>query len=189
MKKKIIALFILSLACVLLAALPMENVGRYNVVLVHGAADRWGGMDCENGERATGAYYKEAYENRQGVVTDQSSCHLDSSEVPDIDHPGVMRDSVFTRCDTAYYNPVRIGGVKMPSGKVGGTAVGMIKELFPFLNNVILETPNAAYLQRPFVHPAGSPALNGNEIGQSNWKGLQHPVLPFFFVILEAEGR
>ena len=47
MKKKIIALFILSLACVLLAALPMENVGRYNVVLVHGAADSLSGVDCE----------------------------------------------------------------------------------------------------------------------------------------------
>ena len=39
MKKKVIALYVLSLASVLLAALPMENVGRYNIVLVHGAAD------------------------------------------------------------------------------------------------------------------------------------------------------
>ena len=101
MKKKIKILFFLALANVLWAALPMENVGRYNIILVHGAADRWGGMDCENGERATGNYYKEAFGDRQGVVSDQSSCRPDSTEVPDIDNPGAMKDSVFTRCDTA----------------------------------------------------------------------------------------
>ncbi len=169
MKKKIQVLFFLALSNVLWAALPMENIGRYNVVLVHGAADRWGGMDCENGERATGTYYKEAYENRQGVVTDQSSCHLDSSEVPDIDYPGVMRDSVFTRCDTAYYVPSRIGGIK--HGKNISSAVGMVKEVEQLLRESIFDTPEATFLQRPFVHPAGSPADNGNEIGQSNWKG------------------
>ena len=41
MKKKIIVLYVLSLASVLLAALPMENIGGYNIILVHGAADRW----------------------------------------------------------------------------------------------------------------------------------------------------
>ena len=163
MKKKVIALFVLFLASVLLAALPMENVGRYNIVLVHGAADRWGGMDCENGERATGNYYKEAYEDRQGVVSDSSSCHQDSTEVPDIDNPGAMKDSVFTRCDTAYYIPSRIGGVK--NGDKISSAVGMVKEVEQLLRESIFDTPEATFLQRPFVHPAGSPALNGNEIG------------------------
>ena len=172
MKKKIIVLFALVLANSLYASWPMESVDRYNIVLVHGAADRWQGLDCENGDpKADERDYEETYNTREGVVTDPSTCHPDSVPVPDANNPGAYRDSVFTKCDTAYYNPVRIGGVKMPSGNVGGTAVGMIKELFSFLNNVILETPNAAYLQRPFVHPAGSPALNGNEIGQSNWKG------------------
>lgn len=101
MKKKIIVLFALVLANSLYASWPMESVDRYNIVLVHGAADRWGGMDCENGERATGNYYKEAYEDRQGVVSDLSSCRPDSIEVPDIGNPGAMKDSVFTRCDTA----------------------------------------------------------------------------------------
>ena len=32
MKKKIIVLYVLSLASVLLAALPMENIGGYNIV-------------------------------------------------------------------------------------------------------------------------------------------------------------
>lgn len=169
MKKKIKILFFLALANVLWAALPMENVGRYNIILVHGAADRWGGMDCENGERATGNYYKEAFGDRQGVVLDQSSCRPDSTEVPDIDNPGAMKDSVFTRCDTAYYVPSRIGGVKNRD-KIS-SAVGMVKEVEQLLRESIFDTPEATFLQRPFVNPAGSPADNGNEIGQSNWKG------------------
>ena len=142
----------------------MESVDRYNIVLVHGAADRWQGLDCENGNG--GNQYTEAYRNQQGVVTDSSTCHLDSVPVP-----GSTRDSVFTKCHIAYYNPKRIGGVMMPNGDVGGTAVGMIKDLFPFLNDELFETPNAAYLQRPFVNPAGSPADNADEIGKSDWKG------------------
>jgi len=172
MKKKIIVLFALVLANSLYASWPMESVNRYNVVLVHGAADRWQGLDCENGDpRANGRDYEESYNSREGIVTDASTCHPDTVQVPDADNPGAVKDSVFTRCDTAYYNPARIGGVKMSSGKIGGTAAGMMKEMVPFLNDELFDTPNAAYLQRPFVHPAGSPALNGNEIGQSNWKG------------------
>jgi hypothetical protein len=41
MNKNIIVLFVLAWASVLWGALPMENVGRYNIILVHGAADRW----------------------------------------------------------------------------------------------------------------------------------------------------
>ena len=47
MKKKMQVLFFLALSNVLWAALPMENIGRYNVVLVHGAADSLSGVDCE----------------------------------------------------------------------------------------------------------------------------------------------
>ncbi len=43
MKKKIIALFALVLANSLYASWPMESVDKYNIVLVHGAADRWQG--------------------------------------------------------------------------------------------------------------------------------------------------
>ncbi|SHK78534.1 hypothetical protein SAMN05720762_10352 [Fibrobacter sp. UWH4] len=43
MKKKIITLFALVLANSLYASWPMESVDRYNIVLVHGAADRWQG--------------------------------------------------------------------------------------------------------------------------------------------------
>ena len=128
----------------------MESVGRYNIVLVHGAADRWQGLDCEDADSA----YKEAYNEKINVVLDSSTC-----------------DSLGKNCQVAYYNPARIGGVRMPNGDVGGTAAGMVKELFPFLNDTLLETPNAAYLQRPFVHPAGSPADNADEIGKSNWMG------------------
>ena len=171
MKKKIIVLFALVLANSLYASWPMESVDRYNIVLVHGAADRWQGLDCDNGDPWTGKVYGESYESKDGVVTDSSTCHLDSVPVPDKDNPRGYRDSVFTKCDIAYYNPERIGGVMMPNGDIGGTAAGMVKELYPFLNDELLETPNAAYLQRPFVHPAGSPADNADEIGKSDWKG------------------
>ena len=171
MKKKIIALFALVLANSLYASWPMESVDMYKIVLVHGAADRWQGLDCENGDG--GNPYTEAYSNKQGVVTDPSTCHLDSVEVPvpNESKPDSTRDSVFTRCDTAYYNPKRIGGVMKPNGDIGGMAVGMIKDLFPFLNDELFENPYAAYLQRPFVLPAGSPANNADEIGKSNWMG------------------
>ncbi|WP_175547376.1 hypothetical protein [Fibrobacter sp. UWH4] len=42
------------------------------------------------------------------------------------------------------------------------------KDLFPFLNDEFFEPPNAAYLQRPFVNPAVSPANNADEIGKSD---------------------
>ena len=50
--KKIILFLLLTLGFVnvLFAAWPMESVDRYNIVLVHGAADRWQGLDCENGD-------------------------------------------------------------------------------------------------------------------------------------------
>ncbi|MBR3669860.1 MAG: hypothetical protein IKN70_07645 [Fibrobacter sp.] len=170
MKKKIIALFALALANSLYASWPMESVDRYNIVLVHGAADRWQGLDCVNGEG--GESYAEAYSNKQGVVTDPSTCHRDSVEVPvpNAINPDSTRDSVFTECDTAYYNPKRIGGI-IHGADTGSSATGMVKELFPFLNEELLESPYAAYLQRPFVLPAGSPANNADEIGKSNWMG------------------
>ena len=166
MKKKIITLFALALANSLYASWPMESVDRYNIVLVHGAADRWQGLDCVNGEG--GESYAEAYSNKQGVVTDPSTCHRDSVEVPvpNAINPDSTRDSVFTECDTAYYNPKRIGGI-IHGADTGSSATGMVKELFPFLNEELLESPYAAYLQRPFVHPAD----NADEIGKSNWMG------------------
>ena len=47
----------------------------------------------------------------------------------------------------------------------------MIKELAPLLRDTILESPTSVYLERPVVHPAGSPADNGHEIGDRTWKG------------------
>ena len=159
--KKIILFLLLALGFVnvLFAAWPMESVNRYNIVLVHGAADRWQGLDCENG--FDDKKYKESYEYRSFPAG------FDSSKV-------CVKDSIDTTqvlCNVPYYIPDRIGGVKKPNDSIGGTAVGMVKELFPFLNDSLLESPNAAYLQRPFVHPAGSPADNADEIGKSDWKG------------------
>lgn len=41
---------LLTAICWSFASNPVESVDRYNIVLVHGAADRWQGLDCDNGE-------------------------------------------------------------------------------------------------------------------------------------------
>lgn len=46
MKKYTFILFLCFFCEFLYAAWPMESIDRYNVVLIHGAADRYQGMDC-----------------------------------------------------------------------------------------------------------------------------------------------
>ena len=171
MKKYAFVAALVAATCWSVASKPMESVDRYNVVLVHGAADRWQGLDCEKGNPKTGDDYEEAYNTRNGVVTDLSSCRPDTIEVPDKDDSNKLKDSIFTKCDTAYYLPSRIGGKVKSVGDTGSSATGMVKELAPLLRDTILESPLSVYLQRPFTRPAASPADNGDEIGKNSWKG------------------
>ena len=50
MQKRLLAHLRLCVCSILWGASPMENAEKYNIVLVHGAADRWQGLDCENGD-------------------------------------------------------------------------------------------------------------------------------------------
>ena len=155
MQKRSLAHLCLCVCGILWGASPMENVEKYNIVLVHGAADRWQGLDCDNGD-LDGDAYGYAFEYNTPVVLDSSTCVLDTN--------GNLS------CAPSYYLSKRIGGI-IHGADTGSSATGMVKELFPFLNEELLESPYAAYLQRPFVNPAGSPANNADEIGKSNWIG------------------
>jgi hypothetical protein len=37
-------------------AIPMESLDDYNVYLIHGTGSRWGGLDCENGDKKGNVY-------------------------------------------------------------------------------------------------------------------------------------
>jgi hypothetical protein len=47
---------------ILINASPMESLDDYNVYLIHGTGSRWGGLDCENGDKK-GNVYTPAYDN------------------------------------------------------------------------------------------------------------------------------
>jgi hypothetical protein len=50
-------------------------------------------------------------------------------------------------------------------------AVGMIKELYPWLSHTLFDRDTLAiYLQRPFTNPANSPDSNAREIGDGKWQ-------------------
>lgn len=54
----------------------------------------------------------------------------------------------------------------------GTDAVGMIKELYPWLSFDLFEGDTSlVYLQRPFTNPANSPMNNAREIGSPLWGG------------------
>ncbi|NLB63738.1 MAG: hypothetical protein GX801_06475, partial [Fibrobacter sp.] len=63
MNKYFITMIVVIFGCLWAGNKPMESVTRYNVILVHGASDRWGGMDC-NAEN-----FPEAYRSPRDSVT------------------------------------------------------------------------------------------------------------------------
>lgn len=44
--KCVLLMVILLLSDLLAGPVPMESIKNYNIILVHGASDRWGGIDC-----------------------------------------------------------------------------------------------------------------------------------------------
>jgi hypothetical protein len=56
------AVFVLLIIASFLVAAPMESLDDYNVYLIHGTGSRWGGLDCENGDKK-GNVYTPAYDN------------------------------------------------------------------------------------------------------------------------------
>ena len=67
-------MFHLVLACMLFSisiyAKPMESIERYNIILVHGAADSLSGMDCEASdvEEAYAYYVLRSNQEKRGCL-------------------------------------------------------------------------------------------------------------------------
>ena len=115
----------------------MESIERYNIILVHGAADSLSGVDCEASDlKAPFEYY-----------TDSTN---DFGRIDGYLKEGLLDDS-------------------------RSTATGMIKTLPDWINDKILDGERkdrfGIYLNRPFVNPANTPIVNGDEIGNRMWKG------------------
>lgn len=79
MKNYLFVAALLAAACWSVASKPMESVERYNVVLVHGAADRWQGLDCDYVD----SLYSEAYGYKDDVVLDSNTCVTDEKDNDD----------------------------------------------------------------------------------------------------------
>lgn len=59
---------IVSVAFSLILAKPMESIERYNIIIVHGAADSLSGMYCEAPDlKEAFAYYKAAEEDSNAL--------------------------------------------------------------------------------------------------------------------------
>lgn len=65
MSRFVVGLFFI---CGFLYAKPMESIERYNIILVHGAADSLSGVDCEASDlKEAFAYYKAAEEDSNAL--------------------------------------------------------------------------------------------------------------------------
>lgn len=140
----------------ILYAKPMESIERYNIILVHGAADSLSGMYCEAPDlREAFAYYKAAEEDSNAFG--RVASYYDISWDPNLNPLG---DDGFdlTHMDTSRSN-----------------ATGMVKTLPYWMNENIFDGERrdqfGIYLNRPFVNPANTPVVNGVEIGNRTWKG------------------
>ena len=147
---------IVSVAFSLILAKPMESIERYNIIIVHGAADSLSGMYCEAPDlKEAFAYYKAAEEDSNAFG--RVASYYDISWDPNLNPFG---DDGFdlTHMDTSRSN-----------------ATGMVKTLPYWMNENIFDGERrdqfGIYLNRPFVNPANTPIVNGGEIGNRVWKG------------------
>lgn len=124
-------------------AKPMESIERYNVILVHGAADSLSGMDCSAADlKSAYSYYDIAADTLKRI---DGYYHI--SWDPKWKDP--------THKDTSR-----------------STAAGMMKTLYMWMAEDLFDgNPSPVYLNRPFKNPANTPVVNGGEIGNRTWKG------------------
>lgn len=152
MKRFLFVLIFLTLysTSVALPPRPMESVTKYNVVLIHGAADSSSGFigKCQNNVRDAYSWleWKKRYE-----TTKDSSWKLGGA-------PGMLggpheRDDglVTSWLDSAVFEDY------------------VYKNGNPFVTDSF--TSSVIYIQRSFANPAESPAYNALEIGDRTWKG------------------
>ena len=120
---------------------PMESMERYNVILIHGAADSLSGLDCEIAD------LKEPYK----YFIDS----LDEFKRTD----GYVKESGALWW-TDESRSTATGMMKtLPDWINDNVFDGARKDRF------------GIYLNRPFVNPANTPIVNGSEIGDRTWKG------------------
>lgn len=130
---------------------PMESVTKYNVVLVHGAADSSSGFIDKCRSHVRDAYswfeWKKSYETEK-----DSSWKLGGA-------PGML------------------GGLhERDEGLITSWLDSAVFEDYVYKNGIPFVTDSFAssiiYIQRSFANPAESPAHNALEIGDRTWKGL-----------------
>ena len=154
--KKIVCCIIL-VAFSLVLAKPMESIERYNIILVHGAADSLSGMYCNASDLKEAFDYYDTTAKKKEDIFGRTLSYYDISWDP-------------------YLNPFGSNGVDLTHMDTSrSNATGMIKTLPDWINDKIFDGERkdrfGIYLNRPFVNPANTPVVNGNEIGNRVWKG------------------
>ena len=136
-------LLVLGLSVAFALAKPMESLERYNIVLVHGAADSLSGMDCSAADlKSAYSYYDIAPDTLKRI---DGYYHISwDPKWNDLTHKDTSRS----------------------------TAAGMMKTLYIWMAESLFDgNPSPVYLNRPFKNPANTPVVNGGEIGNRTWKG------------------
>lgn len=141
----------------LVLAKPMESIERYNIILVHGAADSLSGMYCNASDLKEAFDYYDTTAKKKEDIFGRTLSYYDISWDP-------------------YLNPFGSNGVDLTHMDTSrSNATGMIKTLPDWINDKIFDGERkdrfGIYLNRPFVNPANTPVVNGNEIGNRVWKG------------------
>ncbi|MCF0215839.1 MAG: hypothetical protein HUK21_05150, partial [Fibrobacteraceae bacterium] len=131
---------------------PMESAQKYNVILVHGAADSSNGFIGKCDEEVRDAYswlqYKRAFPSSDSV-----SCKLGGA-VGMLGCPQERDDEKITNwLDSAVFEDFAYD-----------------ENGIPFVDDLI--GSSTIYIQRSFSNPAESPKVNGGEIGNRLWKGV-----------------
>lgn len=132
------------LMSILSIAKPMESIERYNIILVHGAADSLSGMDCNASDiEEPYSYYNPSKEKKD--VFGRIKGYVQET--------GALWWADDSRSTAT-------GMIKtLPDWINDSILDGERKDRF------------GIYLNRPFLNPANTPIVNGKEIGDRTWKG------------------
>ncbi|PBC72748.1 esterase/lipase family protein [Fibrobacter intestinalis] len=121
---------------------PMESIERYNIILVHGAADSLSGMDC----KANDLYEAYSYYN------------------PD-------KDEVFGRIKGYVQESGALWWKDESRSTATGMMKTLPDWINEKILDGDVNDRFGIYLNRPFLNPANTPIVNGGEIGNRKWKG------------------
>lgn len=120
---------------------PMESIERYNIILVHGAADSLSGMDC----KANDLYEAYSYYN------------------PD-------KDEVFGRIKGYVQESGALWWKDESRSTATGMMKTLPDWINEKILDGDVNDRFGIYLNRPFLNPANTPIVNGGEIGNRKWK-------------------